>query len=734
MAPLITRQNHALIPSPPSPALGPPIPPADVSARIDPTVFAELFAGTVGIFILAVVVWKSGRCIRSFNRHRVLRAGKCPTTRYAKTWYGWVKLETHERNKQFFRNIWTFINKWTKWKTTRADYQWVWWDPNQEALQARIQDRRPLRWLPKYLRSYDYQTADQIWNPKSLVECHGALISESISNTPASKRSLPTETATQSRDYTGNPLSPRCLNRLVTANDEVIEQSTKNYICDLSRISCATSEDNLGSSIWADARMAMCSPTISREDQAHPASKIAFNASREEFHCSLTNIGGGILHQIQSFDGSGSVRVAKHRPSFPAITVTHGSADRGPRVPTFRNRRARKYRAWAAQMQVKATESIMRNQRDSSGPPGTPITDIMASLISEQGDSGLARWHPNDTFQTHRATSFDENSLDHQNKISKSQPNTIEPKSSGRGRSRPDAASLPIWRYAQEAKRTKHPWGSVRDTRPSLPRNSSEICSLREDIPTESHSISLPKRTSQGNTSKPLPELSDWEIRLMDRLDRKLGWMFHETTPGQKPYHFALLANHWLNRETWLVYDPVSRTPSDARRRNGDPRYNKPYQMPDLSPRPKYPVPVRRKAHLPKIDSWRAAVNRHRRASGIQDITNRVDIYEESAEEPPDGHIDPACWILPKPPQGFEVSSKQKDAWYEGGAGWHEKLEDWQNVRRGYRLHKHIHEGRAHRNRIKEIATNVNGYCRRVSANLTRKEVEEILRSRQSVS
>ncbi|OQD82905.1 hypothetical protein PENANT_c019G02940 [Penicillium antarcticum] len=179
-----------------------------------------------------------------------------------------------------------------------------------------------------------------------------------------------------------------------------------------------------------------------------------------------------------------------------------------------------------------------------------------------------------------------------------------------------------------------------------------------------------------------------------------------------------MLANHWLNRETWIVYDPISRVNNDARREWGDPRFNVPYPNPILSPRPKYPRIIKKRAHTPRIESWRAAVNRQRKVSGIRDAIRTVELFEASAEEPPDGHIDTACWALPKPPQGFEMSTAQKNAWYEGGAGWQEKLEDWQQVRWGYRLRKGIYEGRVNRGKVREVAAQVSKYYRGASGKL----------------
>jgi hypothetical protein len=222
-------------------------------------------------------------------------------------------------------------------------------------------------------------------------------------------------------------------------------------------------------------------------------------------------------------------------------------------------------------------------------------------------------------------------------------------------------------------------------------------------------------KVSKRAKALPMPErqeckqgLSSWEVRMMHRLDRKLVWLFNEFTPGQKPYHFAILANHWLNRETWLVIDPVSRVPIDARREWGDPRFNVPYPRPTFGPKRKYPAVPRKQTRILRIESWRVAVNQQRKASGIREAIRTVKLYEESADEPPDGHIDPACWILRKPPQGFEMSTRQKNAWFEGGAGWQERLDDWQHVQHGYLIHKLIYEGRVNRTWIKDVVAQIN--------------------------
>ncbi|KAJ6095615.1 hypothetical protein N7486_006361 [Penicillium sp. IBT 16267x] len=367
-------------------------------------------------------------------------------------------------------------------------------------------------------------------------------------------------------------------------------------------------------------------------------------------------------------------------------------------------------------MQVKAAKSVLNDLRDSSGPPGTPITEMLASLVSEQGISdGISRE------QTKKYSQLLNKSI---GRISLAFRPSIVSKGLLFSEDNPKNERKPFYHTVpprlnpilEVPRDLGNMWHSVHDPQTASARHTVfDIWKDQESPHSQYSEHRLSQDQASEDSSIAYDELSDWELRLIDKLDRKLIWMFNETTPGQKPYHFTLLANHWLNRETWIVIDPVSRVSTDARRNQGDPRYNVPYPEPDLSPKPKYPNIVRKKAHTPRIDCWRAAMNQRRRVSGVLDIIRSVELYEDSAEEPPDGHIDPACWILPKPPQGFEMSTKQKSAWYEGGAGWQEQLDDWQRVRRGYRLRKALFEGRVNRNRVKEVATSVNRYCRRAS-------------------
>ncbi|KAE8362538.1 hypothetical protein BDV27DRAFT_166110 [Aspergillus caelatus] len=216
--------------------------------------------------------------------------------------------------------------------------------------------------------------------------------------------------------------------------------------------------------------------------------------------------------------------------------------------------------------------------------------------------------------------------------------------------------------------------------------------------------------TTFAQITIPLRHLSNWEIRLIDSLDRKLGWLSYQLMPGRKPFHFPLLPNHWLNIRTWIVYDPASRAPIDVKRQFGDRRFKTPSPTP-RRPKRKYPRVARGVANTPRIESWRIFVNQIRKASGLRDFVKRVELYDDSADNPPDGYIDPACWLIRKPPQGHQLSARQNATYYEGGTGWQERLDDWQNICRGYRIRKAIHEGRANRTRAKQTAVDISRFC-----------------------
>ncbi|KAJ5835438.1 hypothetical protein N7447_001464 [Penicillium robsamsonii] len=699
MAPLGTRQSHSLVPGIPRPPKRPPNTAVKVHKSIDPTVFVELFVGTVGIFIIAVLFWKFGRFIRRFNRNKLLRAGKNTNTRYARTWYGWVAWPTHERNKRAMHDFLARIWKSMVWKSTLDDYSWIWWDPGDVEKRKHLQEQRGFRWIPDCLKSYDDSpTADEIWNPCSRPRCHVAL-----------KDSVSIPQPVPATGSAHEDISKSILRRQSSLinNQPVI---TRSILEELLRDPLQPNDASSDHPPWFNSRKNAATPATRAPMpfQSLPSRQRQSFQMRGSIPWSRGDGPQAISCQIES--------VVQHEGFQYKIAETSGQMDTKKPKPLYGHGNHCRYRRWSARMQMGPKEAVFDNIGDSSGPPGTPRTELLVSYASDLSSSirGHAKRQRNSTegrlrFSEDRTSFMSRLLIGNQVLFSSEQQtytktvqwNSAPARCHFQGKvtsSKARPALSDEWRFTCDP---KHPILSrCEEKRPEkeVPRCSADQIKLK--------------------TGGAIDQLSDWEVRMMERLDRKLFWLFNEVTPGQKPYHFALLANHWLNRETWLVYDPVSRVSTDARRLWGDPRFNVPYPEPVFSPRPKYPTAKQKRAQTPRIDSWRAAVNKQRKVSGIRDPIRTITLYDESVEDPPDGHIDPGCWVLPKPPQGFEMSTAQRNAWYEGGAGWQETLDDWQQVRRGYRVHKALHEGRVNRGRIKEVAAQVNKCYRTASGKL----------------
>ncbi|RAK94859.1 uncharacterized protein BO80DRAFT_320306, partial [Aspergillus ibericus CBS 121593] len=170
MAPVLIHPSFShLISRSPGEAHAAPI---KVTRYIGIKVLLQLFAGTFIIFIVAVLFWKFGRFSRFLTRNKVLRKGNTTTTRYARTWYGWVSAKRHEQNKEIIRKCFKKICDWALWCSSNNDYRWAWWDPGQEELDRFRKGKKTLWWLPAWVKSYSYIAADTIWNPAPYLR-HG---------------------------------------------------------------------------------------------------------------------------------------------------------------------------------------------------------------------------------------------------------------------------------------------------------------------------------------------------------------------------------------------------------------------------------------------------------------------------------------------------------------------------------------------------------------------------------
>ncbi|KAJ5596538.1 hypothetical protein N7450_002996 [Penicillium hetheringtonii] len=374
MAPLRIRQSHSFTPSPPRPPKGPYTQPINVTAHISAAVCGELFAGTVGIFIFAVLFWKIGKYIRSLNRHRVLREGKLTTDRFARTWYGWVPSETHKRNKRFLARAFKWILDWLSWESSRTDYSWVWWDPGQEKRKSHLQYRKTSKWIPRHLKSYDPPTADAIWNPGIPIECHGTLTGDvgeaqpSITSIKRDPSELPQVSDLEAVHSSG-------------------ERSSQEYF---------TPVEHMGGSQESHRNRDIQShdPTFPANDQSWflTSSSQLMYIHKKTSPSRITSLSAPDMAKT-TVRSTGSLAIQDKRDTPEAdgnIPDAHSQCGYSTRIvnssrPAGGNQLG-KSRLWSAKMQLKANRLPPCVLRDSSGPPGTPLVDMLSSLLSEQSD------------------------------------------------------------------------------------------------------------------------------------------------------------------------------------------------------------------------------------------------------------------------------------------------------------------------------------------------------------
>ncbi|PGH12136.1 hypothetical protein AJ80_06857 [Polytolypa hystricis UAMH7299] len=758
---LLLQPRHDVLaagPSPRSPRAAVP-----VTNRISLKTFLMLLTGTLCIFIVGVFFWKLGDFLRRFTVGKVLGGGKAASVRYARTWYGWIPLDKYNSRKERRNRRFNKLRNMLARRSSHADYNWVFWDPGGDALDESPRGKRPANRATGRLKSNNLVQEDAIEISGPSLRDSGKPANPIMnSNQDVTNVRRPTDTERSGSSMSSSlrgaskvvgtmvgrkrrPPISQMLMHLDGVNERLISSVLSNSLnhAHNSR-ACSSSEHGSYPLMKRKARSESPLPTFPAPTGAIPTrSFFSLHYTSASHADGITERGiprprnviseEGIrpLHTIPQFDGPSE---QKRQDMHEQLQLDN--CELLPPLMPDKMLLARRYKAWAARMQLHAFEQTPPQLRGVAGRPGSPLSSILASMMSscQDSESSLVK-----VMVTARDSGAECLPID----IS-GQPSTachwqgVTTRASHRHKS----MRIPLNGYSLDGNGDsglyiinshKRPRSSSHSCNHSLPIPISQPAGNVSINPLPSRSISTTEdrhiqframRNRRMSRSDPPPfskrRLSDPEIRLIHDLDRKLEWLTSEVEPGRKPFHFLILANHWLNRQTWRVMDPVSRVASTTRRTYGDPRFNypRPQEQVELE-KQKYREPQRQKAHTPHIDSWRLAVNKVRRCSGLRELLKSIELYDGSADEPPDGAIDPACWILRRPPQGFEMSEKQKNAYYEGGTGWHEKLDTWQKIPRVYRIRNFVHEGRVNRRRIAEVARSAKRTCQKTARKVT---------------
>ncbi|MCJ1340572.1 hypothetical protein MMC09_005868 [Bachmanniomyces sp. S44760] len=125
-----------------------------------PKTLFELSLGVcIACLLSPVVIWALFRVIRNHGSQNVHRASSGPSGNlYVKSWYGWVDYEKTTRHQARNKAAKNFVTRKLVWRTTPADYSWVYWDPDGvqqrafEKAKNETYSRRVMAWIRSVLR------------------------------------------------------------------------------------------------------------------------------------------------------------------------------------------------------------------------------------------------------------------------------------------------------------------------------------------------------------------------------------------------------------------------------------------------------------------------------------------------------------------------------------------------------------------------------------------------------
>ncbi|KAM5466975.1 hypothetical protein MauCBS54593_005594 [Microsporum audouinii] len=639
-----------------------------VDERISLRTFTLLFVGTVSIFVLGVLYWKLGTFLRSFTRSRVTGGGRSAASHHVRAWYGWIPTMDYNYHKQRWKGEFRWVGKLMFWRSSHANYSWIWWDPDGEKSKQRAEDEGRLRRIPLRLMRYAINGLRPGPNSQPQVNAEKSPCTANVPAPQLNRSSL----YRKRRD----PGAMEC-------EDFYLPHTSGSAFTISPRTRSKSLDDGKYGLRYTSRLRPIARRTLSEGHQG--------SSRHIQFHYSSTQP----MHTTRRYGRSSMFSYENSMDEIPAAKSLSW-----------------KYRAWGARMQCQTFGDINRALRGHAGRPGTAMSFAIRSMISSGSGSGSEVYQslhadirqrpvpsstkPCDTFSIHPSCppwiQVNESSPQH---LSHTEDTSSVSRLHGQSYSGRIHMSSSRYRPGENALRIRKRRG------------------IRRRLPLE-NCLSRP------------------EVRLVDDLDRKLEWLSNEMDPGRKSFAFLLLHNHWLNRATWVVTDPSSRITVQKKRIRGDPRVNTmafggngKAAVLENTPAPRV------RAVTPRIDSWRVAVNRARASSGAKEIKRVAELFEGSAEEAADNNVDPASWILKKPQQGNGMSNKQKEAYFEGPGGWCEKLDYWENVPRLYRVRRVVFQGKANRRCVVRTSKDICGGVEKATQKAKRLGVEQYARIKQ---
>lgn len=302
------------------------------------------------------------------------------------------------------------------------------------------------------------------------------------------------------------------------------------------------------------------------------------------------------------------------------------------------NRRAKRLRKWAVSMQIHSPRSMLPYQGSLNGCPGSPGSEFLSRCSDRQ--RSLQQFNQN---------------------------------------------KAPLGKTKKQSPHYPGNFAMDRNAKPDWILVIHDEAPLRRDcnvtVASTTEKTEHKQKTSRKHMS--VDSLTDGEVLFLDGLDRRLEWLLGECQPGRRGFRFPILPRNCLSKRPPIVYIYPCCASVDLMRLHGD--STKPAESTRNQSNDKVLTMVSQErpnaTHTrARIDSWRTQINKWRRFREMEELKS-TGKCGSSAEEPPNNVIDPSSWILRRPPQGFPMSTKQKNAYYCCEAGrWGKKVEDWQLI------------------------------------------------------
>lgn len=767
-----------------------------------------LAIGVISLFLMVgpFLIWRFWETINSWgwwkpgapsNSHR--------RQHYIRTWHGWVTAEHHRHGmirKQAARNK---VHRKLAWKTSKADYSWIFWDPSGVRKQAFENKKQPLaKWLPAWVRSWEFgrvawRKGDEMLKVEDLEQ--GLNQTRPADFTPEIGGPCPTEASGTSRRGSAHAgarqfdgyqdgavtttFSPWVSGGDLEAQNtgtlrrRVVQRASQAWMIDSTEIEIFETQQCFGGPPTRVGSAELLPPAAVSKPihraQSLPVLPFAKNVKDLARAPSLPTLNHAmprhskILYRARPTDGPSAPNSSEDiptprgfTPKSGEMTVRFGNARSNSYDPRFVKELNRSLQAWAQPLYINPFASTGPEHCGTAGRRGSPamgwvtveagLNDRLEDMRAYEAEGSLScaasslsslsdSWAP---FPKHGLVDPDRLPSHLGNDASK-QPWHRNTTVSGPKRAIcgygisfdvSDPNSKPKW-YEKYRQVSVTPTQHLVVKQPSHDKPDRAVDASPLGMPTtpqppkRSVSFILPSNRSyvpstllDGRHSPSTPpsnrHFSLPEHHFLDALQRKLIWLSFELSPGFRGPEDNP-AESWkapLVTPSRLSGNVISRATETQKRtltRSGARRTQAPLPTTGNgivtgTGTGTDPAAHHEAAHTHHtLSEYRAAMNalraRTRRLSlpdpnpalNPSPITHlRAHHHEASSaaaaaaafDEPAEGDIDTAAWILRRPPQGFEPTAAAANAYYTGVKGYAEKMGEWEVVRRPYVLER----------------------------------------------